>query len=537
MSSRQTAIRRCSPIAIAATLAGALAAVFASSGASAALSTISNITLYPGGATVEREVQLSPGRARLEVTCLPASFDPQSLRLVAPPGVQLGDYRIEDVADADEQSNDRCATTANDKRVRALQAQLAALDARAQAVELSAAYLRKVSEQGAGTSSKSSMPGVSRALEESGYSVFAQRDRIKQQQEETQRRLDARRSDAGGPVPTRTIHIALDAPRGGRLTIAYDTQRAGWIPAYQANLDSSSGQVTLERRALVAQATGEDWRGVKLQLATTTPARNTRSPQPGVWRLALEEPREGNHAQAAQPMPAAAPPAPMLEARRADANAPLFAPTRIEGSFLTKFEIPGNIDVPSDAQKVGFTLARESLPAKLVARVIPDQSTRAWLVATADRPEGVWPDGDVQLRRDGAHVGKTNWSEALQNDQLALPFGPDEQVFASRADGPDATGTVKTSNDNASKTISRRYTVKNGHRKPLDVEIVESAPISDSADIKVTSSFTPQPEDAAWQGRQGVVAWKRTLVAGEEVSVGASYTVQYPVKRRVIGLP
>jgi uncharacterized protein (TIGR02231 family) len=533
MSSKESATRRCSPIAIVATLAG----LFAGSNANAAVSTLANITLYPGGATVEREVDLSPGSARLEVTCLPASFDPQSLRFVAPPEVQLGDYRIEDVADADQQSNAPCATTANDKRIRALQAQLAALDARAQAVELSAAYLKNVSQQSESASSKSSMASVSRALEESGYAVFTQRDQIRQQQEETQKRLDALRGDAGGPVPTRTIRIALDAPRGGRLTIAYDTQRAGWIPAYQASLDSSSGQVTLERRALVAQATGEDWRGVKLQLATTTPARNTRSPQPGVWRLALEEPLPVNYARAAQPMSPPAPAAFMLETRHTDANTPLFAPTRIEGTFLTKFEIPGNIDVPSDAQKVGFTLARESLPAKVVARVIPNQSTRAWLVATANRPDGVWPEGEVQLRRDGAQVGKTDWSEALQNDQLALPFGPDEQVFASTADGPDSTGTVKTPNGNASKTFSRRYTVKNGHREPVDVEIVESAPVSDSADLKVASSFTPQPDDAAWQGRQGIVAWKRTLAAGEEVGVGASYTVEYPVKRRVIGLP
>lgn len=232
------------------------------------------------------------------------------------------------------------------------------------------------------------------------------------------------------------------------------------------------------------------------------------------------------------------PPAPAtLEARHATTNAPLFAPTRIEGSFLTKFEIPGDIDVPSDAQKVGFTLASESLPAKVVARVIPNQSVRAWLVATAKRPDGVWPDGEVQLRRDGAQVGKTDWSAALQNDQLALPFGPDEQVFTSTADGPDSTGTVTTPNGNASKTLSRRYTVKNGHRKPVDVEIVESAPVSDSAGLGITSSFTPQPDDAAWQGRQGIVAWKRTLAAGEAVGVGASYTVQYPVKPRVIGLP
>lgn len=63
-----------------------------------------------------------------------------------------------------------------------------------------------------------------------------------------------------------------------RLVRKFERQRSRFDSGeYHA---STSGQVTLERRALIAQATGEDWRGVKLQLATTTPARNTRSPQP-----------------------------------------------------------------------------------------------------------------------------------------------------------------------------------------------------------------------------------------------------------------
>ncbi len=341
----------------------------------------------------------------------------------------------------------------------------------------------------------------------------------------------------GGPVPTRTLRIALDAPRGGLLTLIYETQRAGWIPAYQASLDTSSAQVTLERRALVAQATGEDWHGVKLQLTTATPVQNMRTPQPRTWRLDLQQPRRNNAeapAPSMSPQPSAPPP---MSNERRDANTPLFAPTVVEGAFLTEFNIPGRIDVASDAQKVAFTLNRRPTPARLVARVIPSQSTRAWLVAKADRPDGVWPDGSVQLRRDGAPVGETRWSEAVQGENLILPFGLDEQVSTTSDDGPDSTGTVKTSGGNVAKTLSARYTVRNRHRTPIDVEIVESAPVSESADIRVTSNFTPQPDDTAWQGHQGVVAWERTLAAGGEARVGASYTVQYPGDRTILGLP
>ncbi len=515
-----------------------LAGTLATAHASAALSTISEITVYPGGATVERQIPIAAGSSRIEVTCLPASFDPQSLRLIAPPGVQLGDYRIEDAAAGDAPSNERCATTSSDKRISALQAQLADLNARAQAVELSAQYLKNASEQGAGANGYASMPGVTRALRQSGFAVYAQRDQIKQQQEDVQRRLNALRGDAGGPVPTRTLRIALDAPRGGLLTLTYETQRAGWIPAYQANLDTSSGQVALERRALVAQATGEDWHGVKLQLTTATPVQDMRTPQPRQWRLDLEQPRQNNNAPAQPPVMSPPPPAPApMPDERRDANTPLFAPTVVEGAFLTEFNIPGKIDVASDAQKVAFTLNRRSAPARLVARVIPSQSTRAWLVAKADRPDGDWPDGTVQLRRDGAPVGETPWSQAVQGGDLILPFGLDEQVSTSRDDGADSSGTVKTSGGNVAKTLSVRYTVRNRHRTPIDVEIVESAPVSESADIRVTSNFTPQPDDAAWQGHQGVVAWERTLAAGGETRVSASYTVQYPGDRTILGLP
>ncbi|WP_321951726.1 DUF4139 domain-containing protein [Paraburkholderia bannensis] len=512
-----------------------LACAFATAHASAALSTISKITVYPGGATVERQIPIAAGSSRIEVTCLPASFDPQSLRLIAPPNVQLGDYRIEEEATGDEPSNERCASTSSDKRIGALQTQLADLNARAQAVELSAQYLKNASEQGVNTHSSASMPGVTRALQQSGFAVYAQRDQIKQQQDDVRRRLDALRGDVGGPAPTRTLRIALDAPRGGQLTLIYETQRAGWIPAYLANLDTSSGQVTLERRALVAQATGEDWRGVKLQLTTATPVQNMRTPQPRAWRLNLERPRR-NNAEAPAPAMSPPPPAPMPDDRR-DANTPLFAPTVVEGAFLTEFNIPGKVDVASDAQKVAFTLSRMSTSARLVARVIPSQSTRASLVAKADRPDGVWPDGNVQLRRDGALVGETPWSETVQGGALILPFGFDEQISTSRDDSPDSSGTVESSGSNVSQTLSARYTVRNHHRTSIDVEIVESTPVSESADIRVMSSFTPQPDDAAWQGHRGVVAWERTLAAGGQTRVGATYTVQYPADRTILGLP
>jgi len=51
---------------------------------------ITRVTLYPGTAMVERSAQVSPDMKELEISGLPAYFDAQSMRIQAPPGVQVG---------------------------------------------------------------------------------------------------------------------------------------------------------------------------------------------------------------------------------------------------------------------------------------------------------------------------------------------------------------------------------------------------------------------------------------------------------------
>lgn len=66
----------------------ALGAVAASS--SAAEAPIHSVTLYPGSATIERVVQVSPGTSQVEITGLMANFSLESVRLQADAGIQVG---------------------------------------------------------------------------------------------------------------------------------------------------------------------------------------------------------------------------------------------------------------------------------------------------------------------------------------------------------------------------------------------------------------------------------------------------------------
>ena len=83
MNQKQAALRRLAmPAAI-----GAALVVMAGAACAQDASKITSVTLYPGSATIERTARVTPGVTRLEISGLPANFDPQTVRVDADPGI------------------------------------------------------------------------------------------------------------------------------------------------------------------------------------------------------------------------------------------------------------------------------------------------------------------------------------------------------------------------------------------------------------------------------------------------------------------
>jgi uncharacterized protein (TIGR02231 family) len=323
------------------------------------------------------------------------------------------------------------------------------------------------------------------------------------------------------------------------LRVSYQTSRAGWRPAYQASVDSARSNVVVERQATLAQSTGEDWRGVHLRLSTGQPRNTPRGPEPYAWQLDIQTPPQAMPYPAA---PAAAmAPAPKArfgrnnEQREADAE-PLFEVNAVQTAFATEFDVQGAAELPSDAQKVTLTLASETLPAKLAARSTPRMDATAYLVATVDRPQGIWPAGNMQLRRDGAVVGSTQWNPAGEDQKVTLPFGRDDLVSVVVETPKTFQRSVGLLDNRNERQLAALYTVRNRHRDAIDVQILEATPVSQSDDIKVRSTFTPEPAKRNWERRAGVIAWEQTIPAGESARFSADYLITYPKDARITGL-
>ncbi len=507
-------------------------------------SRISEVTLYPDSATVVRTATVAAGARSIELTCLPITFDADSLRVEADSAIRVGDIRVETVPS----EGSGCAKTALETQIQTLQDQRAALGVQLQANALSASYLKAVSENTGGNGHApiadfSKLGRATEALARNAQEVFTRQEQLQKRDTELKAQLEALQQTHGtGTTTLRTARIAVSAPRGGELRISYQTSRAGWRPAYQASVDSVRSNVIVERQATLAQSTGEDWRGVRLRLSTGQPRTAPRGPEPYAWQLSIQQPPS---APPVAPAPMLArPAAPAAEPKensrwglvgKAD-DAALFDVTAVQTAFATEFELPGNVALPSDAQKVTYTLATETLPAKLAARSTPRMDTAAYLVATVDRPQGIWPAGNMQLRRDGAVVGTAHWNPAGADQKVTLPFGRDDLVTVVVETPKTFQRSVGLLDNRNERQLAALYTVRNRHRDAIDVQILEATPVSQSDDIKVRTTFAPEPAKRDWEHRPGVIAWEQTIPAGESARFSADYLITYPKDARVSGL-
>ncbi|HEY0193362.1 MAG TPA: DUF4139 domain-containing protein, partial [Kofleriaceae bacterium] len=80
-------------------------------------------------------------------------------------------------------------------------------------------------------------------------------------------------------------HVELELSGDGPVAIwlEYQVAAARWAPSYVARLDGD--RVAFELRAVVAQDSGEDWRGVALQLSTAEPERFAALPELASQRI------------------------------------------------------------------------------------------------------------------------------------------------------------------------------------------------------------------------------------------------------------
>jgi uncharacterized protein (TIGR02231 family) len=503
---------------------------------------ISKVTLYPGSATIERAAKVQPGTGKVEMTGLPANFDPRTLRVETDAGIHVGEVAVQDVSRA-EAAGKREAEL--EERIQKLKDEKAAIDVEVRTAELVRDYLTRLKP--APEEEKAhrvyvdakTIPAVLDAIRRGGADSYGTIQKADIRKRELDKRIAVLQADLArirsGARDVRTVSISYSAQREGELRAAYQVTNAGWKPQYRAALDSTSSKVELERQAAVVQRTGEDWKGVKLRLSTGQP-RAATIVDPSTWQLVIRPPMEERAMADAQVAASS-----RLKSERAARSpaAPAEAPLPIQEfhtEYTTEFEVPGSVDLAADGRQVTVSLVRQQVPVKQRVRVVPRRDSAAMVTAEADLPEGVWIPGHVQLYRDGGYIGSTYW-QAQAKERMVLPFGRDDRVQVSVKRIKDRKGNAGLLGQKNERQVASLYTVTSRHKVAVDLLVLEAAPVPVDDKISVETVFEPKPKTANWDERKGVHAWEQPLAPGETLKFVADYTITYPKDAAIVGLP
>ena len=503
--------------------------------AAEAPSHITRVTVYPGTAVVERTARVPVGARELVLHCLSPQFDMASLRVESDAAIRVG------AVTATNRPRDEvpaCAASPLDGRITALEDRIAVLKAERDSHKLVLRLLKGLaSGEGVRATPQPLAPTLA-LVQRTGQDAYLHQHRLEREREKLEEELKPlkaereRQQPEGGEV--RQLRIQLQATAEGELRLQYQTPGPTWAPAYRATLDTTAAVVEMERQAQVSQHTGEDWSGVALRLSTGSPQSATSGPLPRRWEISPRPPMPA--APVAMAMAAPAPASALRERKAASADSAEsmdFAVQVVQGEFATEFEVPGKVDVASGGQRVAFALGSQRWLARVKVQTVPQSDPSAWLIAEVARPDGVWPDGSLQLLRGTQVVGRTVWRTG-ERTQIALSFGRDEQVRVQNLPVTPQTASAGFIGNRTERRVGRLYEVENRRRTPVTLEVLESTPVSTDEKITVTRQFTPAPQPGDWQDQPGVVAWTQTLAPGQKARFSAEYLIGHEKELQVI---
>lgn len=492
-----------------------------------AASHVDAVTLYPDAALVTRlaEIDLPAGESRVIFRGLPEKLDPTSLKLRIEGQATLG--ALETAEDPDF-----LADTPRARERRALQDQR---DRAELAVEARAAEFDMVKNFGA-QGEKSLPPDQWDAAWKNFGDGFLHRAGALRDARAELAALDAKlRAFDGGavfaPGAAKRAMVEIVAPSAQKLRVAmtYRVAAAQWRPSYEARLDFGDGKapprLSFERRAELAQASGEDWSDVALTLTTFRVQSENAAPEvlPGRAEFFTPPPPLA----LARPRAALAAASDLAEERPASLR---------RSAFQASFVAPGRVSLASGAPKKTILLGRVNATPKLAWRVAPALDPRAFLsVGFANDDEAPLLAGPVALMRDGDLVGVAALPEVAPKSPVTLGFGADDLIRVARAPverEEDVSGLIGQSK---TETRDMRTNLRNLHGFPVSIELVDRAPYTENAAISVEIlSRTTPPDEKDVDGKRGVMAWRFALSPNDSKAVELAYRVKWPADREIV---
>jgi len=517
-------------------------------------SKIDAVTVFPDRARTTRRAKLplAAGTFRLEFPELPATLDPQSLRVTVQ---ATGPVRMLNIT-----AQRRFAELASSPRVRELEAQLEQLlAAKYEADDRQAVLARQLATlEGLAKSEGKYALGFARGTitpeQQAAWMQYLEREelRIREAQrklraeqftrENERRRIDQElgqlriASDRGSF--TAVVEVALPAAAEVQLDLSYLLPGASWTPLYDLRLLGM--ELELSYLAEVEQATGEDWSNIQLTLSTARAIEQTKIPRLQPWRLLRDVPQpvmapppqgawrarhEGTVAfGTAVDMPALAARAPAQEEFQ---QAEIETANVEQGGLTVSYTLPTRADIPSDRTPHKVTVGIFRCAPQFDFVCVPKLGDHVFRrVKTINTSPYTLLPGRMQLFERDEFLGTTDIALTSPKQGLDVCFGVDDRWSVQRRQTRrDVSKTMLTGRRKLS--FAYQVDVRNHTGESQVLVVVDQFPLAQHEDIKVhLASSDPKPQR---QDDFHTLIWKWTIPAHGEQTLLYEFTVEHPL--------
>ncbi|MFA4987696.1 MAG: mucoidy inhibitor MuiA family protein, partial [Candidatus Brocadiia bacterium] len=341
---------------------------------------------------------------------------------------------------------------------------------------------------------------------------------------------------------TAIVELQATAACKGTIELKYLVWNSAWYPTYEVNVTPDTKQVVVTYAAIVGQATGADWDGVSLTLATSTPSMSLVPPTPQPWivsyQVPVPPPVAKSPGRSGGKRKSNAPSQDKEEMEKKSGDAPEAEFARVmeagavqEGGLAVSFALPGKMVVPSGST-VKFQITQVTFAAEVrdfaVPAVSPAAFIRAVFTNTSDFP---FLPGVARCFVDGALTGTTYFARIMPGTEVKLALGIERRVKMERK---TVTDKLDERGGKLRRVFEYKIELTNNSDKAIPYELRERIPISDDDDIKVGGmDFSDKPFE---QTADGFVTWKFELGAKEKKIIVIKYYVEWPKDKAIFGL-
>ncbi len=502
--------------------------------AQAATSSIEQITIYQGLASVTRALPISgTGEQTLIFSCLSAAIEPDSISVQALGNVNIGEVSIQTLS-GEQAAQCQYQGAAN---VQTQQNNLADISAELEAARLTKAYLQNLTKV-TQISTAGTLANNARDLETQAASI--NKKIVELQKREARAKDDLNQLVAGSTTSVQNnvtqVSVRTASRSASSIKLHYQVRGASWEPTYQARLNTDNKQLSITASAVIAQQTGENWNNVPVILSTVNPNQTTTSQLPRVERLSLYEEEQAKLSRYAQPMMESAP---VVVSGRdsyggAENMAPLpsFSVSSQNKNGITEYRLPQRISIPSDGRRVRTIIDEQSGTSKLWLRSTPSAEAAAYWYASAPFLTPAWADGSLQLYRDDNYVGQSRYDYQSLKEQ-GIGFGIDPSLLVKQLTDEDKKGDKGVFNRQQTKTITQAYQFTNQHNRSVRMQVLGAEPVSSDDSIKVTATHTPAISKKDWNDNKGMVAWEFDLPSKQSQVLQSTYQISYPADKKL----